>query len=228
MKLLHIIATPRKQGSHTLQVADAFLESLHAKYPALSTEVMDLFDRDLPAVDGDNIESKYTLMVGKSIDKRHQESWKHIEILIEHFLSADIYLLTVPMWNFGIPYPLKYYIDAIVQPTYLFTFNEQGQAVGLVHNRKMVCITSRGGDYSEQSPFHAYDFQEPYLRAIFGYVGISDIHFVNAQPMDVTLQLRETAMSAAIKEARSLAASLDCKEVQSAVPNPPGIKPPPI
>ena len=228
MKLLHIIATPRKQGSHTLQVADAFLESLQAKYPALSTEVMDLFDRDLPAVDGDNIESKYTLMVGKRIDKRHQESWKHIEILIEHFLSADIYLLSVPMWNFGIPYPLKYYIDAIVQPTYLFTFNEQGQAVGLVHNKKMVCITSRGGNYSEQSPFHAYDFQEPYLRAIFGYVGISDIHFVNAQPMDVTLQLRETAMSAAIKEARDLASSLDCDEVQSAIPNPLGVKPPPI
>ena len=71
----------------------------------------------------------------------------------------------------------------------------------------MICVTSRGGDYSEKSPFHAYAFQEPYLRAIFGFVGITDMHFINAQPMDITPELREAAIAAAIEEARSLAAN---------------------
>ena len=55
---------------------------------------------------------------------------------------------------------------------------------GLVKNKKMVIITSRGGDYSPESPFHIYDNQEPYLRTVFGFVGITDITFINTQPMD--------------------------------------------
>ena len=207
MKLLHVIATPRELESNTMRVATAFLESLHAKYADLSVDTINLFIGDLPAVAGDNIETKYTLMTSQPIDKRHKESWKQIELLIEHFLSADIYLISTPMWNFGIPYALKYYIDCIVQPGYLFKYNEQGQPVGLVHGKKMICVTSRGADYSAKSPFHAYDFQEPYLRAIFGFIGITDMHFVNAQPLDITPELRESAIAAAIEEARSLAAN---------------------
>ena len=206
MKLLHVIATPREHQSNTLRVTNAFVESLHEKYADLSVDVIDLFNRDLPAIAGENIESKYTLSVGQPIDKRHKESWAQIELLIQHFLASDVYLISTPMWNFGIPYALKYYIDCIIQPGYTYRYNEQGQPVSLVLGKKMVCITSRGGDYSPASPFHAYDFQEPYLRAIFGFVGISDMHFINAQPMDITPALREVAIEAAVKEARSLVA----------------------
>ena len=205
MKLLHIIATPRAQESNTMRVATAFLESLRAAYADVSVETINLFTGDLPADAGDNIETKYSLMTFQPIDKRHKESWEKIELLIENFLSADIYLISTPMWNLSIPYALKYYIDSIVQPGYLYKYNEQGQPVGLVHGKKMICLTSRGGDYSAKSPFHAYDFQEPYLRAIFGFVGITDIHFINAQPMDITPELREAAIAVAIEEARSLA-----------------------
>ena len=204
MNLLHVVATPRPEESNTMQIANAFLESLKMKVPNLEVDVLNLFARDLPAMAGSNIETKYTLMVGQPIDKRHGESWKQIETLIEHFISSDIYLITVPMWNFSIPYTLKYYIDCIVQPGYLFKYNEQGQPIPLVHNKKMICITSRGGDYSESSPFHAYDFQEGYLQAIFRFVGISDIQFINAQPMDITPELREAAINKAIEEAQNL------------------------
>ena len=163
MKLLHIVATPRERKSNTLQVADAFLETLRARYPAMKVDVLDLFQSDMPAAAGDNIDTKYTLMAGQPIDRAHQQSWQQIEVLIERFLSADIYLISAPMWNFSIPYALKYYIDCIFQPGYLFRYNELGQAIGLVQDKKMVCVTTRGGDYSPQSPFHAYDFQEPYL-----------------------------------------------------------------
>ncbi len=229
MRLLHIMAAPREQQSRTLRVSEAFVASLQARYPDMSVETLDLFKRDLPAVAGENIESKYDLMYGQPIDKNHEESWKQIESQIEHFLSADLYLISSPMWNFSIPYALKYYIDAILQPGYLFKYNEQGQAIGLVTGKKMVCVTSRGSDYSEQSPYRAYDFQEPYLRAIFGFVGIRDIQFINAQPMDVTLELREAALQAAISQARRLAADCDW-HMQDLPPvlDPAGLKPRPL
>jgi FMN-dependent NADH-azoreductase len=227
MKLLHIVATPRALESNTLRTSTAFIESMHAKYADLDVDVINVFQSDLPAVAGDNIESKYTLMVGQPIDKRHKDSWVKIETLIEHFLSADVYLVSTPMWNFGIPYALKYYIDAIVQPGYLFKYNELGQAIGLVQGRKMVCITSRGGDYSALSPFHAFDFQEPYLRAIFGFVGITEMHFINAQPMDVTLDLRQAAIRDAVAEAQQLVSQSEWGPAKVAVPeeHPAALKP---
>jgi FMN-dependent NADH-azoreductase len=208
LKVLHIIATPRDIHSNTMPVTAAFLEGLHVRYPDLSVDTLNLFAEDLPAVAGNNIDTKYTLLIGKPIDKRHKESWEQIERLIAHFLSADIYVITTPMWNFSIPYALKYYIDSIIQPGYLYKYNEQGQPVGLVHGKKMICITSRGGDYSDQGPFHAYDFQEPYLRAIFGFIGISDIHFINAQPMDISQPLRETAIASAVNAVHDLVSNV--------------------
>ena len=77
-----------------------------------------------------NIKSKFALMTGQPLDDAARSSWREIEKTIEGFLDADLYLLTVPMWNFGIPYALKYYIDAIVQPGYLFQYNELGQPEG--------------------------------------------------------------------------------------------------
>jgi FMN-dependent NADH-azoreductase len=230
MKLLHIIATPRAHESNTMKIASAFVESLHVRYGDLQVDAVDLFHEDLPAVIGANIETKYTLMVGQPIDKRHKESWERIERLIEHFLSADVYLISSPMWNFSIPYALKYYVDCIVQPGYLFKYNEQGQPLGLVHGKKMVCVTSRGGNYSQMSPLYRYDFQEPYLRAIFGFIGITDMHFINAQPMDITLELRHAAIASAVAEARTLAttSNWDPSSLVIGTENPAELKPKPI
>lgn len=207
MKLLHLIATPRRDSSTTLQVTNAFLDELRAQCPDLDVTEVDLFHEDLPAVAGDNIETKYGLMAGAPVGPDHQESWVRIERLIEQFLAADVYVVTCPMWNLSVPYALKYYIDCVVQPGYVFRYDEHGVPVPLVTGRRMVCVTSRGGDFGPQSPLHAYDFQEPYLRAIFGFIGITDMEFVNAQPVDVSA-LRETALATAAGHARALAASV--------------------
>jgi FMN-dependent NADH-azoreductase len=78
----------------------------------------------------------------------------------------------------------------------------------LVHGKKMVCVTTRGGDYSLESPMHAYDAQESYLRQIFGFVGITDLQCVHAQPMDLTAAMRATAIESAKQAACSLADEL--------------------
>lgn len=182
-KLLHMIATPRGEESRTLKVTEAFLESFKNKYPECKIDILDLFKEKLPELTVKRVDGKYVLLGGKDLSGELLKAWEEIVIHIQRFLAADTYLISTPMWNFGIPYVLKHYIDVIAQPKYLFRYTEKGSE-GLVKNKKMVVITSRGGDYSPQSPYHPYDFQEPYLRAIFGLVGITDIIFINAQPMD--------------------------------------------
>lgn len=211
MKVLHVIATPRSGASNTLRISEAFFRSLEAHVPDATVETLDLFADDLPKVAGDNIEAKYTLLMGAPIAASHAESWAQIEHLIGRFLAADVHVISAPMWNFTIPYALKYFIDAIVQPGYLFRYNEVGYPEGMTHGKKMIVITSRGADYSEGTPFHAFDFMEPYLRAIFGFVGIHDIEFVSAQPVDIR-QFRDAAMASAMERASDSARRLASAE----------------
>jgi FMN-dependent NADH-azoreductase len=204
MDVLHLIASPRGAQSRTLTIADSLLEYLSQRCPEVTLQTRNLFDRDLPAVDGVNMDSKYRLLAGIPLDPQHTESWSHIEHLISEFLAADLYVLSVPMWNFSIPYPLKHYIDAIVQPRYLFAYDATGAPVPLVHGKRMICVTSRGGDYSPAGPMHAYDAQESYLRQIFGFVGVTDIEFVHAQPMDLGPEVRARSIEKATTEVRAV------------------------
>ena len=205
MKLLHVIATPRTYESNTLRIATAFLESLRDAVADLRVETLDLFSDPMPTAVHDTLAARYSLMAHQPVPKRHLASWQPIERLIEQFLAADVYLLTTPMWNLSIPYVLKFYIDSIVQPGYLFAWSEAGQLTGLVTGKQMVCIVTHGGDYTAPATGHMCNFLEPYLRAIFGAIGIADIQFITAQPMDVTRALRETAVTNAIVQARQLA-----------------------
>jgi FMN-dependent NADH-azoreductase len=205
MKLLHIVATPRTNDSNTLKIAQAFIDTFSSEISDVEIDTIDLFQHDLPAVAGDNIEAKYHLMSGRQLKSNLKMSWGEIEKEIERFLRADMIVISSPMWNFSIPYALKYYIDTIVQPGYLFRYNELGQPIALVHGKKMVCVTTRGGDYSVGTPMNVFDFQEPYLRAIFGFVGIQDIQFINSQPMDITPEIRKQSVHAGIENAKNLA-----------------------
>lgn len=108
MRLLHIVSTPRAE-SNTLRISHEFLTTLQAEHSDVEIETLDLFRHDLPAVAGENIDSKYKVLIGQPIDRRYAESWGEVERLIAQFLAADAYLISTPMWNFSIPYALKYY-----------------------------------------------------------------------------------------------------------------------
>jgi FMN-dependent NADH-azoreductase len=211
-RLLHVICTPRGLASNTGRVSSCLLEALREQDDELDVRTLDLFRADLPSVAGRNIETKYRLMTGQEPDEDARESWHEIEQTIDQFLAADVYLLTVPMWNLGIPYVLKYYIDAIVQPGYLFRYTPDGQAEGLVHGKKMIVVMSSGGDYAPDS-MRPFDFVEPYLRAIFGFVGITDITFLRAGGMDVSPDSKKSGQRSAIAEARAFARGGDWRSV---------------
>lgn len=207
-KLLHINAAPRGEESRTLQVSEVFLEAFQKGHPNWTIDELNLAKEKIPSLSMKQVNGKYLLLSGKELFGEYKDAWEEIIAHIERFLSADIYLVSTPMWNFSIPYLLKHYIDVIVQPKFLFRYNKDGSVEGLAKNKKMVVIASRGGDYTTKET-EPLDFQEPYLKAIFGFVGITDISCIKAQPMDMGKEKREERLSQAKKEALALAHKLE-------------------
>jgi len=205
-RLLHIIATPRENESRTLQVSESFLEAFKKHHPDWVVDELNLSKEKLPPVSMKSVSGKYVLLQGKDLFGSLRETWAEIVQHIERFKTADFYLISTPMWNFQIPYMLKHYIDLIVQPKYLFRYQEDGTTEGLIKDKKMLVITSRGGKYA--GPNEKYDFQEPYLKLIFGFVGITDIDFIKAEPMDMGLDLQRENIERAKKIAQEMALDL--------------------
>jgi len=182
MKLLHVIATPRGKDSRTLRLSNAVMERLSAEVPDIVVDTLNLFKSQLPRFGAEQNQMKYSLMRGLPVD-RGLADWAPIEQHIRRFIRADVMLISTPMWNFGVPYVLKQYIDVIMQPGYLFQYTEKGPE-GLAKGKKLIVVSTRGGDYGPDSPWKAMDQLEPYLRTVFGFAGITDMTFVSAQPLD--------------------------------------------
>lgn len=197
-RILHIIASPREDESRTLQVSEVFLENFMKKHPDWMLDELNLFQDSIPTLSQKSVSGKYVLLSGKDLYGSLKDAWAEILQHIERFKTADFFLISTPMWNFSIPYPLKQYIDVIVQPKHLFRYKENGEVEGLVKDRKMVVITSRGGQYSSNPKM---DHQEPYLRTIFNFVGIQDIEFIIVEPMDMGEELRKKKLDEAKKRA---------------------------
>jgi FMN-dependent NADH-azoreductase len=105
------------------------------------------------------------------------------------------------MWNFGVPYRLKQYIDVIVQPSLTFAASTQG-VTGLVTGRPLMLLLARGGVYRSGNPQETLDFQETYLRCNFGFIGFTDIRAVAIQG---TLQTKPEQLEADMRKAMATA-----------------------
>jgi FMN-dependent NADH-azoreductase len=92
---------------------------------------------------------------------------------IKELMEADIIVIGVPLYNFGIPSTLKAWIDHIARAGVTFSY-ANGAPEGLVKNKQVYLAIAAGAVYSE-GPFKAYDFTEPYLRKILGFIGMTDI-----------------------------------------------------
>ena len=177
-KLLYVQASPRKERSKSNQVAAAFLESYQKSHPDDTIETLNVFEADLPSFDGLTVQAKYTIMHGAEHTAEERQAWDAVETIIEKFKSADKYVISLPMWNFGIPYRLKQYIDILVQPGYTFKVGENGYE-GLVKGKPAVVIYARGGAYLNAVE---YDKQKPYMEQILGFMGFEDIRSIVVEP----------------------------------------------
>lgn len=144
--LLHVEASPRGQRSASLQVAHAFLDAWKARHPGASIDVLNVWTTELPAFDGEALDAKYAGIEGRDRSAAQITAWQEIGTLADRFHKADIVLLSVPMWNFGIPYRLKHLIDAISQKDVLFTFDERGLN-GMLGGRRAIVV-----DFARRGP----------------------------------------------------------------------------
>jgi FMN-dependent NADH-azoreductase len=172
-KLLYLMASPRIERSHSLHIANAFVDAYRETHPQDQIETLNIFTADLPAFDGPILNAKYAIMHGHPHTSEEKKAWQAVEKIIADFKSADRYVFAIPMWNFGIPYRLKQYIDLIVQPGYTFNVDPQKGYVGLVTGKKAIIVYASGGEYGSPEA-RALDFQSPYIRTILRFIGITD------------------------------------------------------
>jgi len=180
-KLLYIQASPRKERSRSRRVADAFVEAYRRAHPDDEIVTMDLFEKDLPAFDGLAVQAKYAILHGQDHSDAEADAWRTVEELIAEFTSADKYVLAVPMWNFGVPYRLKQYIDLLVQPGYTFSFSPEEGYAGLVTGKPILVVHASGGAY-DQDETAALDHERSYMAQILGFIGFEDIRSIVIEP----------------------------------------------
>ena len=185
-KLLHIIASPRGANSKSNALAATYVEAAKAKNPDLEIDVLDLFAEDLPAFDGDPAAAKMTFFGDGVMDESKQAAWDKVAEITNRFVSADHYVMGVPMWNGGVPYRLKHYIDIITQPGMLFGFDPERGYFGLLENKKATVITSSGVWAPGADAKYGTDFHSNYLEWWLQTIGVSDIDLVRYQPSLLT------------------------------------------
>lgn len=182
-KILYIKASPRGSESKSTAIADAYLTALRERIPALIVDALDLSAEKLPEFDGDKVAAKIAVLTGQTHQGRQKTAWDEITGIANRFIEADRYLMAVPMWNGGIPYRLKQFIDLIHQPGLLWGLDPQTGYFGLLKNKKAVLtLTSGAFGPSMPSPAFGIDHHSTYLRDWLNQAGVTDITTIRFQP----------------------------------------------
>jgi FMN-dependent NADH-azoreductase len=202
-KLLFIKASPR-DASRSVAVAKAYLEARQAREPALEVDTIDLWTEPLPAFDGDRANAKLAVITQQAHSASQKTAWDEIKAIAGRFIAADEYLFAVPMWNGGIPYRLKHYIDIIHQPGLLFGLDPATGYFGLLKDKKAV-IAYTSGAFGPDMPSPAFgtDHHSTYMRSWLNQAGITAIEEIRYQPVLLNPDT-EAAFAAAKAEAAAL------------------------
>jgi FMN-dependent NADH-azoreductase len=204
-KLLYIEASPRKERSASIKVAGEFMEAYRQAHPNDQVEMLDLWKKELPPFDGDVINAKYRILHGETHTAAEKAGWRAVEDIIAHFKEFDKYLFSLPMWNFGIPYILKHYIDILIQPGYTFGYSPDSGYTGLVTGKPAAIVYARGGAYPQETSGAAFDMQKRYMETILGFIGFTDLRSIIIEP---TLMLGHEEYAGLLEEKRAEARTL--------------------
>jgi len=207
-KLLYIEASPRKDRSASIEVAQSFVSAFSEKDVENKVGTLDLWNTVLPEFDGDSINAKYRVMHGENPTPEETAAWEVITQIVDQFKAADHYLFSTPMWNFSIPYKLKHYIDVISQPGLTWSFSPESGYEGLVTGKSVTLVLARGGEYSSNIEAHAMDYQKRYLEMILGFIGFKDINTVLIEPTLSDVESKAKAIAIAKSEVSELARQL--------------------
>jgi FMN-dependent NADH-azoreductase len=191
--ILHIDSSPRGERSISRNLTQEFITGWQQAHPNDRIISRDLGRTIIPIVDEAWIAAAF------SHTEKTPEMQKALQLsdeLIDEFIAAEYYVIGVPMYNFNVPANFKAYIDQIVRVNRTFKASAMGYE-GLVTQRKMAIVTARGGSFPVNTPMAAFDFQEPFLRAVFGLIGITDLTFIHADNLGAGGEAREKSIAAA-------------------------------
>ncbi len=192
--ILHIDSSPLGERSVSRKLTAKVQAELRAKYPDSKVITRDLGVHPLPHLSGNVIGAFFT-----QPDKRDSaltEAIKLSEQAVDELVGADVIIIGTPMWNFGIPSSLKAWIDHIVRAGRTFKYGATGPESLLPSGKKVIIVSSRGGVYSD-GPMKMMDYQETYLKAVLGFIGLHDVSFIRAEGVAMGEGAAKNAMQSA-------------------------------
>ncbi|ENO90621.1 FMN-dependent NADH-azoreductase [Thauera linaloolentis] len=178
MNILQINGSARSEGANSTRVANGIVARLLAAEPQARVVLRDLARNPAPVIDEAALGALFT-----PVEQRTPEQAARVaqsDALIAEVQAADVIVLGVPMYNFGISSQLKNWIDAIARAGVTFRYTENGPE-GLLKGKKALVAFARGGRYRGTPA----DTQTPYLQAVLGFVGITDVRFVYAEGLNM-------------------------------------------
>jgi FMN-dependent NADH-azoreductase len=180
-KLFHLTCSPRAE-SESSAGARVFLDRFRAVRPDWDIDEMNLWRDHLPEFDGSILDAKYARMTGRGFTDAERDAFAVAERIAVRFALAERVLISTPMWNFGIPYKLKQWLDVINQPGLTFRFDPARGYLPLLKDRPTVVILASGGDFVTGMNRGRIDMATPYLREALRFIGVSDVRFIPIGP----------------------------------------------
>jgi FMN-dependent NADH-azoreductase len=192
MKLLHLDASVLNDNSASRALTAKIVNQLRAQHGDLQVTYRDLA-QDAPAhLSGEILATRFIpAEQWNPLQKREEEL---TQALLTELLETDIIVVGAPMYNFSIPTQLRAWIDRIAQAGRTFRYTENGP-VGMVTGKKVIIGSSRGGAYSTSEHMRTLDFQEDYLKTVFGFLGITDVTIVRAEGLSMGPEVKAKAMN---------------------------------
>ena len=188
--LLKLDSSPMGDHSISRKLTAKFTDTWRKSHPGGRVVSRDLSATQIPIIDGSWIGAAYTPEEGRSPAQRNVLALS--DELFAELLAADELVLGVPMHNFSIPSTLKLWIDQVMRVGKTFAYDAAGPK-GLLDNKKATLLIASGGVYGEEGGLASLNFVAPYLRAVFGFIGIMDVTIISAEG---TAQLRQGIVDA--------------------------------
>ncbi|BAM87597.1 FMN-dependent NADH-azoreductase [Bradyrhizobium oligotrophicum S58] len=201
MQILHLDSSILTTDSGSRELTASVVAALRRERPGSSILYRDLTVEPIAHLDG-AIASGFRPIGVKESSASVQTEHARSEALVAEFLASQLIVIGAPMYNFAVPTQLKAWIDRIVQPGRTFKYAETGP-VGLAGDKQVIVASTRGGVYTG-GPLAGLDFQEPYLKAVFGFMGVTKLQFVRAERMSKGPDARSESMAAAHQSISSI------------------------
>ncbi|MGJ4931196.1 FMN-dependent NADH-azoreductase [Bradyrhizobium sp. HKCCYLS2038] len=180
-KLFHLAVSPRAD-SESAAGARVFLDRFRQARPGWDVDEMRLWRESLPEFDGEILQAKYARMGGRAFTDGQRAAFAVAERMAVRLDLAERVVISTPMWNFGIPYKLKHWLDIINQPGLTFRFDPNSGYLPLLKDRPTLVILASGGDFTTGMSRGRTDLATPYLRETLRFMGLQDVRFVAIGP----------------------------------------------